>query len=389
MATLGLIGSLAVVIAFRLSMSPAAFAEWGWRGPFLVSAGLLGVSLWIRMKLDESPVFQKMKADGTVSKAPYAEAFGRWPNLKLVLIALFGVVCGGTTVWYTAQFYAMFFLQRVLKVDELQTSVLMAAALAVAAPSYLLFGWLSDRFGRKVFLLGGCAIMAAVAFPAYHLLTWAANPALARAQRDAPVVVYADPAACALQFDPIGGRTFDATGCDVAKSFLSKAGVSYRNAAAPAGARAEIRIGERVVPAPEPAGLSPAQRAAQTAAFRNESAGALRAVGYPQKADPQAVNAPLVIAIVAFFVFLAAMVYAPAAAFLVELFPARIRYTSLSLPYHLGSGWVGGLLPATAFAIVTANGNVYAGLWYTVAFCTLTTVVGLLTVPETRGRPIG
>jgi len=388
MATLGLICSLLVVIGFRLALSEAAFAAWGWRLPFLVSAGLLGVSLWIRMRLGESPVFQQMKAAGMTSKAPYSEAFGRWSNLKLVLVALFGVVCGGTTVWYTAQFYAMFFLQRVLKVGELQTSVLMVIALTIGAPTYLLFGWLSDRVGRKIFLLGGCAIMAATVFPAYHLLTWAANPALAQAQRDAPVVVYADRAGCSVQFDPAGGRKFEASACDVAKSFLSRAGVSYRNAPLPAGAGAEIHVGARIVPAPDPQGLTEQQRAAQVVAFRSEAAGALAAVGYPEKADPAAVNAPLAVAILVFFVTLAAMVYAPVAAFLVELFPARIRYTSLSLPYHLGSGWVGGLLPATAFAIVAANGNAYAGLWYTVGFCVLTTLVGALTVPETRGRPI-
>jgi len=388
MATLGLITSLLVIIAFRLTLSEATFADWGWRLPFLLSSVLLGISLWIRLKLGESPVFQKMKADGALSKTPYAEAFGRWSNLKLILIALFGAMVGGTTIFYTAHFYAMFFLQRVLKVSELQTNTLMVIALVIAAPAYLLWGWLSDRIGRKVFLIAGCAIAAATVFPVFHALTWAANPALAQAQRDAPVTVHADPAACSVQFDPVGGKSFDSSDCDVAKSYLSKAGISYANAALPAGAKAEVHVGARIVPAPDPQGLSPEQRSAQIAAFQGEARKALSAANYPQAADPETLNAPMVIALLVYLVALAAMTYSATAAFLVELFPARIRYTSLSFPYHLGSGWVGGLLPASAFAIVTARGDVYSGLWYMVGFCVLTTVVGVLFTPETRGRPI-
>ncbi len=388
MATVGLITSLLVIIGFRTALSAETFAAWGWRGPFLVSAVLLGISLWIRVRLQESPVFRQMKAEGTLSKAPFAEAFGQWGNLKLVLIALFGVVVGGTSLWYTAHFYVLFFLQRVLKVDELQTNVLMAIALAIAAPAYVLFGWLSDRFGRKFFLIAGCAICALTAQPLFKALTWAANPGLAQAMRDAPVAVYADRDACAVQFDPLGARRFEASGCDVAKAFLSKAGVSYVNSALPTGSRAEIRIGSRIVSAPDSEGLTTEQRRSQIGAFQAEARAALTAAGYSEQADPAQVNAPLVVAIIAFLVSLAAMVYAPVAAFLVELFPARIRYTSLSFPYHLGSGWVGGLLPASAFAIVAARGDVYSGLWYVMGFCTLTTVVGVLFAPETRGRPI-
>ena len=388
MATAGLITSLLLIVGCRSLMPPEAFADWGWRIPFLVSVVLLGVSLWVRMRLAESPVFTEMKAQAQLSRAPLSEAFGRWSNLKLVLIALTGAVMGSTTIWYTAQFYALFFLQRMAKVDETQASLMMALALAIAVPSFLLIGWLADRIGRKPFLVGGCVIAAITIFPAFHGLTWAANPALAAAQAKAPVTVAADPARCSVQFDPVGSNRFDGSDCDVAKSFLSRAGVSYRTVALSAGGAAEVRVGGAVVRAPDPSSLSPADRKAAIAAFQDKAKAALAAAGYPLSADPAAINAPVVIAIVAFLVVLAAMTYAPAAAFLVELFPARIRYTSLSLPYHLGSGWVGGLLPATAFAIVTANGDIYSGLWYPVAFNAVCAVIGLLFLPETRGRPI-
>jgi len=388
MGTTGLVTSLLVTVAFRLGQGAEAFSDWGWRGPFVVSAGLLAVSLWIRLKLGESPVFQKMKADGATSKAPYAEAFGRWSNLRRVLVALFGWTCGGTTAWYTAHLYALFFLQQQLKVDNLQAYALICLALGLAAPSYLLFGWVSDRLGRKPLILASCALLAATAFPLFHLLTWGANPALAEAQRRAPVTLYAAPGTCSVQFDPVGSKRFDEHGCDIAKAFLSKAGISYRNIATRAGAAAELRIGARVVRAPELGAAGGTLRKAQIDAFKRDAAAALAEAGYPMGADPARVNAPLVVGIVALLATLAAMAYAPQAAFLVELFPARIRYTSLSLPYHVGTGWVGGLLPASAFAIVAATGDRYAGLWYPVAFCVLTTIVGLLFIPETRGRPI-
>jgi MFS family permease len=388
MATGGLITSLLVIISFRLLLSEGDFQAWGWRLPFLISCVLLGISLWIRLKLGESPVFRRMQAENTISKAPLSEAFLHWQNLKLVLVALFGSIAGSSTIWYTAQFYALFFLQRILKVDELQTNILMVIALAIATPSFLLIGWLSDRFGRKPFMIAGCAIAAIVVFPLFHALTRAANPALAEAQRSAPVVVYADPGACSFQFDPVGANHFDTSDCDVAKSFLTRAGVSYRTVGLAPGARAEIHIGRRVLRAPDPRGLAAEPREKTIAAFKDEAKAALTAVGYPAAADPARVDAPRVIAIVVVLVVLAAMTYAPAAAFLVELFPARIRYTSLSFPYHLGTGWIGGLLPATAFAIVTATGNIYSGLWYPVVFCTLTAVIGTLFMPETRGREI-
>ncbi|HEY7851475.1 MAG TPA: MFS transporter, partial [Caulobacteraceae bacterium] len=276
----------------------------------------------------------------------------------------------------------------VLKVADLQTNFLLVVALVIATPSYLLFGWLSDRIGRKPIIVIGCALGALSILPAFHALTAAANPALAMAQRAAPVVVYADPRACSVQFDPVGANQFDSSDCDIAKAMLSRAGISYRTVALAAGARTQIHIGERTLSPPDPRGLAPAARAARIAGFAVDAKAALATVGYPPAADPARVDSPAVIAIVVALLLLAAMTYAPTSAFLVELFPARIRYTSLSVPYHLGTGWVGGLLPATAFAIVAANGNIYAGLWYPVFFCALSTIVALLFLPETRGRPI-
>ena len=388
MASGGLITSLVAVIAFRLMLSEADFMAWGWRAPFLISCVLLGISLWIRLRLEESPVFRRMKAENLTSKAPLRETFGEWKNLKLVLIALFGSIVGSTSIWYGAQFYVLFFLQRVLKVGDLQADLLMVLGLTATLPTFLLWGWLSDRIGRKPLMIGGCAIAAVAIFPLFHALTWAANPALADAQRRAPVVVMADPVACSFQFDPIGTHRFDASDCDIAKSLLTRAGVSYRSVSLPAGARAMLTIAGRTIAAPDPRGLATAERKRVVATFGASAKAALTAAGYPTAADPAAVNMPLAAGLIFLLVSLAAMTYAPSAAFLVELFPAKIRYTSLSFPYHLGSGWVGGLLPASAFAIATARGDIYAGLWYPVAFCVLTTLVGTLFTPETRGRSI-
>ena len=388
MSTLGLILSLLVIVGFRLAMPQDDFEAWGWRAPFLISALLLVISLWIRLRLNESPVYRRMKERGGVSKAPFAEAFGRWSNLKLVLAALGGAVMGSTVIWYCSQFYALFFLQRILKVDDLTTNLLIVAALVIAAPSYLVFGWLSDRIGRKPVIIAGIALGAVSLFPAYHLLTEAANPALAAAQTAAPVVVRADPATCSVQFDPLGTNRFDGSGCDIAKSFLSRQGVTYNNQVAKPGAPTEVHVGGRILPVPEPQGLAAGEKDRRVAAFQAEGKAALAAAGYPAAADPARVNRPLVVAIVAYLVVLAAATYAPVSALMVELFPARIRYTSLSFPYHLGAGWVGGLLPATAFAIVATTGDIYAGLWYPVGFATVATVIAVLLLPETRGRPI-
>ncbi len=388
MATCGLITSLLVIIACRLMLSEAAFKDWGWRIPFLISVGLLGVSLWIRMKLAESPVFQAMKAGGTLSKAPLAETFLNGKNLRLVLAVLFGAIGCTTVVWYSAQFYTLFFLQRLLKVDDLQANLLLVTALLIAVPSFLFLGWLSDRIGRKAIIMSGTILAALTIFPAFHALTEAANPALAAAQRATPVVVYADPAACSVQFDPVGANHFDRSSCDIAKAYLSRSGISYRNALLPAGAVAQIHLGSSVLSAPDPRGLDAPAREAAITAFKTEASAALGKVGYPASADPAKVNGPMVVAIIVYLVVLAAMGYAPGAAFLVELFPARIRYTALSFPYHLGSGWIGGLLPATAFAIVTTQGDIYSGLWYPVGFAAFGVVIGMLFLPETRGRSI-
>jgi len=375
-ATLGLFAALLVVIGLRTALGEEAFADWGWRVPFLVSAVLLAVSLWIRLQLAESPVFQEMKAQGRTSKAPLTEAFGRWGNLKWVLVALLGAVAGQAVVWYTGQFYALFYLEKILKVDGATANVLVAVALAIGTPFFIFFGWLSDKIGRKPIVLTGCALAAVLYFPLFGALTNAANPALAEAQERAPVTVHADPASCSVQFDPVGKTKFDRAGCDIVKSTLAKAGVPY--AFVPDGLpllQAVVRIGDNEVTVGP--GNSP-----------EAIAGAVSAAGYPAKADPAQVNTPLVIAILTALVLLVTMVYGPIAALLVELFPARIRYTAMSLPYHIGNGWFGGFLPTIAFAMVAATGDIYAGLWYPVGVAVLTLVVGLLFLPETFRRRI-
>ena len=387
-ATLGLFTALLVVIGTRTALGEEAFREWGWRLPFLLSIILLGISLWIRLQLEESPVFLRMKEEGTRSKAPIHEAFGRWPNARIVLIALFGAVAGQAVVWYTGQFYALFFLERVLKVDAASANVMVAIALALATPFFLLFGWLSDRIGRKPIIMAGLMLAAVTYFPLFKALTAAANPALAEAQASAPVTVVADPATCSFQFDPIGRTKFDERGCDVAKSFLARAGVSYATAKAPPGTPTVVRIGNVPVEVMEPAEFTGEVRALVIDSFERQAKAALSIAGYPEKAAPEEVNRPLVIAILFVLVLYVTMVYGPIAALLVELFPTRIRYTSMSLPYHIGNGWFGGFLPATAFAIVAARGNIYSGLWYPVAFAAMSLVIGLLLLPETRDRKL-
>ncbi|OYW44029.1 MAG: MFS transporter [Sphingomonadales bacterium 32-68-7] len=374
-ATLGLFAALLVVIGLRTWLGEEAFAAWGWRLPFLVSALLLAVSLWIRLQLNESPVFQKMKEEGTTSKAPLTEAFGRWRNLKWVLVALLGAVAGQAVVWYTGQFYALFYLERILKVDGATANMLIAAALLIGTPFFVVFGWLSDKIGRKPIIMAGCALAAVSYFPLFGALTSAANPALAEAQASAPVTVMADPATCSVQFDPIGRTAFDKTGCDIAKSALARAGIPYSNAAQASGPAA-VRIGDVVIPV------------ADKASFDAALPGLLADAGYPAKADPAQLNSALVIAILTALVLLVTMVYGPIAALLVELFPSRIRYTAMSLPYHIGNGWFGGFLPTIAFAMVAATGDIYAGLWYPIGVAVLTLIVGLLFLPETFRRKV-
>ncbi len=387
-ATLGLFAALLMVIGVRTLIGEAAFASWGWRVPFIASILLLGVSLWIRMQLAESPVFQKMKDEGTVSKAPLTEAFARWGNLKIVLIALFGAVMGQGVVWYTGQFYALFFLEKTLRVDGATTNILIAIALLIATPAFVFFGWLSDKIGRKPIILTGCLLAACTYFPLFHGLSRAANPALYAAQASAPVTVVADPAECSVQFDPVGKNKFDSTSCDIAKTYLAKAGVSYENIAAPAGTVATIRIGGTTLETVDPRLISGPARADAIKAFGARAKAALSAVGYPEKADVAAMNKPLVVAILTILVLYVTMVYGPIAALLVELFPTRIRYTSMSLPYHIGNGWFGGFLPTTAFAMVAATGNIYYGLWYPIVAAAATVVIGLFLLPETFRRSL-
>ena len=372
-ATVGLFAALIVVIATRTWMGEEAFAAWGWRLPFLLSLFLLAVSMWIRMQLEESPVFRQMKAEGTTSRAPLTESFARWPNLRLVLIALFGAVAGQAVVWYTGQFYALFFLEKILRVDGATANIMIAVALVIGTPFFLFFGWLSDRIGRKKIILAGCLIAALTYFPLFSALTKAVNPALYAAQVRAPVSVYADPKTCSVLFDPIGKTRFDKTGCDVARSTLAKTGIPY--VTEPYG-EGEVSIGNRTVDVGDPA------------TFGKRLSVAVAEAGYPERADPAEIDRPTAIAILTLLVIYVTMVYGPIAAMLVELFPARIRYTSMSLPYHIGNGWFGGFLPTIAFAIVAATGNIYSGLWYPVIVALATAIIGALLLPETRDRRI-
>ncbi|MFL6585471.1 MAG: MFS transporter, partial [Luteimonas sp.] len=380
-ATLGLFAALLVVIGTRRALGEAAFLDWGWRLPFFASILLLLVSLWIRLQLNESPVYQQMKALGATSKAPLREAFASWPNLRLVLIALFGAVAGQAVVWYTGQFYALFFLEKTMKIDGATANIMIATALAIGTPFFVFFGWLSDRIGRKPIILVGCLLAALTYLPLFHGLAKAVNPALTEAQARAPVTVAADPNDCSLQFDPIGKNKFDRHSCDVVKSFLAKAGVSYANAAATGPAR--LIVGNRMIAAPAQVETGPLP-ADQIKRFQADAAAALNAAGYPEKADLARIDTPLAIAILLALVIYVTMVYGPIAALLVELFPARIRYTSMSLPYHIGNGWFGGFLPAISFALVAATGNIYYGLWYPIGIALMSLVIGTIFLRETK-----
>jgi MFS family permease len=404
-ATLGLFAALLVVIGTRTLIGEEAFKDWGWRVPFLVSIVLLAVSMWIRMQLAESPVFQKMKDEGTTSKAPLTEAFGQWKNAKWVVIALVGAVAGQAVVWYTGQFYALFFLEKILLVDGATTNILIAIALALGTPFFIFFGWLSDKIGRKWIIMAGCALAVVTYFPAFHALSNAANPALTSASENAKVSVKVNDNDCSLQFDPIGKNKFDSKSCDIVKSYLAKNAISYQVVDAPAGTIASVKIGNKVIVAPDPSKLEGDAKGAAIKAFSGDVIATLESAGYPVKdnpkaatdpkaakkilfADPAQINKPAVVAILFYLVLLVTMVYGPIAALLVELFPSRIRYTSMSLPYHIGNGWFGGFLPTTAFAMVAATGDIYYGLWYPIIVAGLTLVAGILFLPETFRRNI-
>jgi MFS family permease len=383
-ATLGLFLSLIVIVAIRQTLTEEQFAAWGWRIPFLVSIVLLGISVWIRLQLNESPAFQRMKADGHLSKAPLTEAFGQWKNLKIVLLALFGLTAGQAVVWYTGQFYSLFFLTQTLKVDGTTANLLIAAGLLIGTPFFVIFGTLSDRIGRKPIIMAGCLIAALTFFPLFKTLTHALNPALEAATASSPIVVTADPNECSFQFNPVGTSKFTSS-CDVAKSALAKAGLNYSNVEAPAGTLATVKVGEQLVNSVN--GKDPDAKA-QLEAFNKNLSSTLKGAGYPAKADPAQMNYGLAVIVLAILVIYVTMVYGPIAAMLVEMFPTRIRYSSMSLPYHIGNGWFGGFLPATAFAISAASGNIYSGLWYPVVVALGTFVIGMLFIRETKDRDI-
>jgi len=395
-ATLGLFLSLLVILGCRLWLGTEQFESWGWRIPFLVSLVLLAVSVWIRLKLNESPLFQAMKSEGKTSKAPLTESFAEWGNLKIVLIALFGLTAGQAVVWYTGQFYTLFFLTQILKVDAQTANLLIAASLLLATPFFLVFGSLSDRIGRKPIIMAGLLLAALTYFPLFRAITHYANPALAAAQERAPVVVTADPSTCSVQFNPVGTSKFTSP-CDVAKAALVKRGVPYSNVKVDNSSRdlsppatdprlAVIRVGTTDIPSYD--GTAPDAKT-HGAAFDKALDGALKTAGYPAKAAPEQINRPMVTLLLWILVIYVTMVYGPIAAMLVELFPTKIRYTSMSLPYHIGNGWFGGFLPPIAFAIVAATGSIYSGLWYPIIVAVITLVIGMLFVHETKDVDIG
>ena len=386
-ATIGLFLALTIILSVRTSMGEEAFGEWGWRIPFLISLGLLVISIWIRLKLDESPAFRQLQLEGKTSRAPLSEAFLRWKNLRIVLVVLAGLLMGQGVVWYTAQFYTQFFLERVVKVEPRMVNLLILSVTVLSGLLHIFFARLSDRVGRKPVMLFGLGLAALTLIPGFQWLTEAVNPALVEATARAPVTVFAAPSECSLQFDLIGKAKFS-TSCDIAKSSLTNLGVPYRNVSVSAGTLARIRIGTVSLSGIDGTALAPSALAAAQKNFTAEVRRALSAAHYPTAADTGRIDIPLALAILLVFVTAAAALYGPQAATLVELFPTRIRYSALSLPYHVGVGWFGGFLPPLAFAIVAATGNLYAGLWYPVTIAGIGFVVTLLFLPETRWREL-
>jgi len=372
-ATLGLFMALLLILGIRTAMGDTTFGDWGWRVPFLLSAVLLAVSIWIRLKLSESPLFKRMVDEGKQSKRPLSEAFGQWSNAKIAIAALLGATAGEAVVWYGGQFYALFFLTQTLKVPAITAWIMIAVSLAIATPGFIIFGWLSDRIGRKPIMLAGFALAVITYFPIFQGITHFANPKLEAALAGAPIVVTADPNQCSFQFKATGTEKFT-TNCDIIKAALVGLSVNYTNVAAPAGTVASVKIGDTNLAGP----------AATPAAI----AAAVKAHGYPAGADPADINHVMTVVLLVILVIYVTMVYGPIAAWLVELFPTRIRYSGLSLPYHIGNGWFGGFLPATVFAIVAATGNIYSGLWYPICVAAMSFVVGLIFLPETKDRDI-
>lgn len=386
-AAFGLGAALVVVLITRTLLGEARFALWGWRMPFLISAVLLAISVWIRMTLHESPVFARLKEEGQRATQPYREAFGTPENLKRVLLALFTMMVAQGALWYCAFFYAQSFIEKIVKVPGPTVNTIMIAVVACSAPLYVLCGWLSDEVGRKPVMLVGMIITTLALYPGFHLIVEAANPALAAAAKTSPVSVVADPRTCSLQFDPVGKSQFK-TSCDLVKSVLANAGVSYRNLAAPPGTIASVRVGTQIVPSADGQGLAPAALKTLKTQVDARLKAALTRAGYPASADPRRVNAFGVFLVLMVFTVGACGLYGPQAAAMSELFPARIRYTALSLPYHIGTGWVGGFLPATAYAMVAASGDIYFGLWYPIIAATLSILITVLFLPETRTRDL-
>lgn len=386
-ATLGLFLSLLVILFTREFTGPN-FDVWGWRVPFIVSIALLAVSVYIRLSMNESPAFKKMKEENKLSKAPLTESFGQWKNLKIVILALFGLVAGQAVVWYTGQFYALFYLTQVLKVDPKTANLLIAASLVIGTPFFIVFGSLSDKIGRKMIIMAGLLLAIITYIPntpvsIFNALTHFANPALEKAMKEAPATITVDEAECTFQFNPTGTAKFTSS-CDIAKQVMASNSASYSSIPGPAGTVATVKIGETVIESYSSKGLPADEAKAKDAAFKKAVRDALNAAGYPAKADPAAVNLPAVLALLVVLVIYVTMVYGPIAAMLVEMFPTRIRYTSMSLPYHIGNGWFGGLLPTISFALVAQNGNIYYGLWYPIAIAAMTFVIGMLFVRETK-----